>query len=224
MARFLPNSFALAGVLLALFSPRLVTAQQIAVKLVDGRNGRALKDQAVAIWLGEKAVGMPGQTIRANADGIALVPIPIQQSSFVIGGESLVDCRMRVRYGKVVDEGTTNWVYRFADVLAHGAVGAQQMRKSDSTAYPRSTRAVCTAPALVGKSDVGIVGVTAQHEKPLDFSGCNSRPETGALRHPVADAAISSLDLLKRGVLSFHNASTSGQNVKSADSVNHEHE
>ena len=81
MARFLPNSFALAGVLLALFSPRLVTAQQIAVKLVDGRNGRALKDQAVAIWLGEKA-GLPSQTIRTNADGIALVPIPIQQSFF----------------------------------------------------------------------------------------------------------------------------------------------
>ena len=136
MARFLSNSFALAGVLLALFSPRLVTAQQIAVKLVDGRNGRALKDQAVTIWLAEKAVGMPSQTIRTNADGIALVPIPIQQSSFVIGGESLVDCRMRVRYGKVVDEGTTKWVYRFADVLAHGAVGANKCGKATAQPIP----------------------------------------------------------------------------------------
>ena len=46
---------------------------------------------------------------------------------------------------------------------------------------------------------------------------------TGSL-YPVAEAATSSFDLLKRGALSFHNASTSGQNVKSADSVNHEHE
>jgi hypothetical protein len=135
MARFLPNSVALAGVLLALFSPRPVTAQQIAVKLVDGRNGRALKDQAVAIWLGEKA-GMPSQTIRTNADGIALVPIPIQQSFFTIGGESLVDCRMRVRYGKVVDEGMTERVYRFADVLAHGAVGANKCGKATAQRIP----------------------------------------------------------------------------------------
>jgi hypothetical protein len=125
-----------ALVLLTAFLAQVGTAQQIAVKLVDGRNGRALKDQAVAIWLGEKAVGMPGQTIPTNADGIALVPIPIQQSSFVIGGESLVDCRMRVRYGKVVDEGKTEWVYRFADVLAHGAVGANKCGKATVQPIP----------------------------------------------------------------------------------------
>ena len=125
-----------ALVLLTAFLAQAGTAQKIAVKLVDGRNGRALKDQAVAIWLGEKAVGMPGQTIRTNADGIALVSIPIQQSSFVIGGQSLVDCRMRVRYGKVVDEGKTEWAYRFADVLAHGAVGANKCGKATAQPIP----------------------------------------------------------------------------------------
>src|SRR5271166_3068307 len=79
--------------------------QQIVVKLVDGRNGRSLKNGTVVIWLGEKD-GMPNQTLRTNTEGITSVPIPAQQTSFVIGGQSLVDCRMRVRYGKVViDEG-----------------------------------------------------------------------------------------------------------------------
>jgi hypothetical protein len=34
--------------------------------------------------------------------------------------------------------------------------------------------------------------------KALDFSACNSRPQTGSL-HPVAEVATSSFDILKRG-------------------------
>jgi hypothetical protein len=102
------------------------------VKLVDGRNSRTLKDQAVAIWLGEKSLGMPNQTIRTNADGVAFVPIPARQTSFVALGESLVDCRMGVRFGKVVDVGKTGeYEYRFADVLAHGAFSFQPLLLSD---------------------------------------------------------------------------------------------
>jgi len=127
-----------ALILLTAFVAQIGSAQQIAVKLVDGRNGRALKDQAVVIWPGEKPVGMPGQTIRTNADGIAFVPIQIQQDAFVAGGESLVDCRMRIRHGKVVDEGGTytEEVYRFADVLAHGAVGANKCGKATAQPIP----------------------------------------------------------------------------------------
>ncbi len=127
-----------ALVLLTALVAQIGSAQQIAVKLVDGRNGRALKDQAVVIWLGEKPVGMPGQTIRTNADGIAFVPIQIQQDAFVAAGESLVDCRMRIRHGKVVDEGETykEEVYRFADVLAHGAVGANKCGKATAQPIP----------------------------------------------------------------------------------------
>jgi hypothetical protein len=123
---------------LAVF-PNVGTAQKsqhIAVKLVDSRNGRALKDQAVTIWLGEKSVGMPNQTLRTNADGVAFVSIPTQQTSFVALGESLVDCRMRVRYGKVVEGGTTEWAYRFADILAHGAVGGNKCGKATAQPIP----------------------------------------------------------------------------------------
>jgi len=38
--------------------------------------------------------------------------------------------------------------------------------------------------------------------KTLGFIDCNSRPETGSLNHPVAEAATSCLDILKLGALS----------------------
>ena len=115
------------------------TGQRIVVKLVDGRNGRTLKNQSVAIWLAEKAIGMPNQTVLTNNEGIAAFPVPPQQTSFVIGGESLVDCRMHMRHGKVaMDESNTYKaeVYVFADVLAHGAVGANTCGKATTQPIP----------------------------------------------------------------------------------------
>jgi hypothetical protein len=115
------------------------TAQEIMVKLVDGRNGRTLKNQSVEIWLAEKSLGMPTKTVRTNTEGIASVLIPTQQTSFVIVGESLVDCRMRVRYGKAAMDEANKYkeeVYRFADVLAHGAVGANKCGKATARPIP----------------------------------------------------------------------------------------
>jgi hypothetical protein len=43
-----------------------------------------------------------------------------------------------------------------------------------------------------------LTGEKVRRENALDSSGCNSRPQTGSF-HPVAEAAISSFDLLKRG-------------------------
>lgn len=40
-----------------------------------------------------------------------------------------------------------------------------------------------------------------RREKPLDLGGCTPRSQTGSL-HPVAEAAISSFDLLQRGAFS----------------------
>jgi hypothetical protein len=50
-------------------------------------------------------------------------------------------------------------------------------------------------------SGLRVVCEKVLREKPLDFSGYNSRPGTGSL-HPVAAAAISSFRLLKLGVFS----------------------
>jgi hypothetical protein len=140
MARLLPNFFALAGVLLALSSPQPGAAQQIMVKLIDGRNGRSLKNQSVNIWLAEKPVGMPNQTVRTNAQGIAVVPISTQQPSFVIRGDSLVDCRIDLRYNPKAATHNANAykeeVYRVADVLAHGAVGANKCGKAAAQLAP----------------------------------------------------------------------------------------
>jgi hypothetical protein len=138
MARLLLKPVTLA--FFALFFLRPIPAQQIMVKLVDGRTGRALRNQYVEIWLAEKPFGTPTQALRTNTEGIALVPVPAQPSSFVAGGKSLVDCRVRMRYtasaamndyGSYQDE-----VYRFADVLAHGAVGANKCGKATAEAIP----------------------------------------------------------------------------------------
>jgi hypothetical protein len=127
-------SIVFAGVLSALYSPRAVTAQQITIKLVDGRNGRALKNQVVAVWRGEKSVGMPTQTLLTNTNGIAFVPVPDTETSFTAGGESLMDCRMRLKYNWKgdLDDHTTfkEDVYRFSDVLSHGIVAANKCGKA----------------------------------------------------------------------------------------------
>ena len=46
-----------------------------------------------------------------------------------------------------------------------------------------------------------VTGVTVRRGEALDFSGVQSRPQTGSL-HPIAEAGASSFDLLKRGALS----------------------
>jgi hypothetical protein len=138
MAQWLSNRFLrVAGILFALCLSRLATAQQITVKLVDGRNGRALQNQSVAIWLAEKPAGVPAQTVLTNADGIAYFPVPTPLASFVIGGEGLVDCRERLtytgnakRYEAEKDTVNKEEVYRFADVLSHGVVTANRCGKA----------------------------------------------------------------------------------------------
>jgi hypothetical protein len=137
--RFLP----IVAILLAMFMSCPAAAQQIAVKLIDGRNGRALGKQSVAIWLAEKMVGVPAQEVVTNADGIAFFPVPAQRASFVAAGESLVDCRDRLtytgnakRYEAEKDTVNKDEVYTFADVLSHGAVGANGCGKAVAQPTP----------------------------------------------------------------------------------------
>jgi len=47
---------------------------------------------------------------------------------------------------------------------------------------------------------IAMVRVTVRRERTI--SGCNYSPATGLLHHPVAETAISSFDLLKRGAFS----------------------
>ena len=47
------------------------------------------------------------------------------------------------------------------------------------------------------------VGEKVRRGKARDSNGRKSRPETGSLHHPVAEAAISSFDPLNRGALSL---------------------
>src|ERR1700730_7811757 len=60
------------------------------------------------------------------------------------------------------------------------------MRKTDCAAPPRPTRALCTPPALVGKSDVGIVDEKVRRGRRWTSAGATPPPATGSL-HPMGN-------------------------------------
>jgi hypothetical protein len=127
----------IAGTLFALLLSQSAIAQQITVRLVDGRNGRALKQQSVGLWLGDRAIGKPEIARITTSDGIAVFPIPHEQEQqpFVISGFGLVDCRpMKIR-----DTATGEYemdVYHFADVLSHGVVAENKCGRAALQALP----------------------------------------------------------------------------------------
>jgi len=123
------------GTLLALLLSQPATAQQITVKLVDGRNGHALKNQSIGLWLGDRAIGNPAIERITSSDGTAVFPVPHEQQSFVISAFGFVDCRPV----KIADKSTGEYkqaVYRFADVLGHGVVAENRCGKSVMQALP----------------------------------------------------------------------------------------
>ena len=125
----------IVGTLLALLLSQSATAQQITVKLVDGRNGHALKKQSVGLWLGDRAIGNPAIARITSSDGIAVFPIPHEQQSFVISGFGLVDCRPVKSTNKSTGEYEVD-VYRFVDVLSHGVVAENKCGRAALQALP----------------------------------------------------------------------------------------
>lgn len=103
--------------------------QQITVKLMDGRNGHAIKNVTVGMWLGEKAIWPPDLARNTNHDGTAFFSVSSEQQDFVIWGISIVDCR--------APKGTAKQpVYRFSDVLSHGVVAENKCGKASAQAIP----------------------------------------------------------------------------------------
>jgi hypothetical protein len=125
----------IAGTLLALLLSQSATAQQITVKLVDGRNGHALKNQSIGLWLGHRAIGNPAITRITSSDGSAVFPVPHEQQSFVIAGFGLVDCRPVKSTDKSTGEYEAD-VYRFTYVLTHGVVAENKCGKAVVQALP----------------------------------------------------------------------------------------
>ena len=131
--RYFPE---ITGPMPALLPP---PAQQITVKLIDGRNGQPLQHQTVGVWLGEEGVGMPTIWLNTTHDGTALLPVQHEHQSFMMAGISLVDCRAG---GKHRDNGTNraanadNGVYHFADVLSSGVVAENNCGKTTIQLVP----------------------------------------------------------------------------------------
>ena len=125
----------IAGTLLALLLSQSAAAQQVTVKLVDGRNGHALKQQTIGVWLGDRGQGNPDVTANTDSNGTAVFPVPREQQSFEIAGFGLVDCRPVVVSDKSTGEYKQD-VYRFADVLHHGVVAENKCGKAAMPALP----------------------------------------------------------------------------------------
>jgi hypothetical protein len=125
----------IAGTLLALLLSLSATAQQVTVKVVEGRNGHALKQQSIGLWLGERAIGNPTVARIKSSDGSAVFSVSGVQQSFVISGFGLVDCRPQVVSDKATGEFKQD-VYRFADVLRHGVVARNQCGNPVMQALP----------------------------------------------------------------------------------------
>jgi len=92
---FLWNVLILIPTVLGLFGPAL-RAQDIRIKVVDGRNGRIINDECVNVWVGEKTV--EALLIPTNRDGIALLHLVgsdrdtnVQRNGSACGGWGVVD-------------------------------------------------------------------------------------------------------------------------------------
>ena len=127
----------IAGTLLALLLSQSAAAQQVTVKLVDGRNGHALTHQSIGLWLGDGANGNPDVAANTGSDGTAVFPVPREQQSFLIYGFGLVDCRPVVKStDKSAIAHFKEDVYRFADVLSHGVVAGNKCGEAAIQALP----------------------------------------------------------------------------------------
>jgi hypothetical protein len=78
--------------LLILFAADSAVAQQITIKLINGRNGRPMKNVVIDVWFGERASGAPLQ-VKTRQDGTVVVTIPGNEKSVVAAGEWVADCR-----------------------------------------------------------------------------------------------------------------------------------
>ena len=107
-------------------------AQQFTIKLIDGRNGRPLKQQVIDVWFGERADGAPVQAKTAQ-DGTVIVIVPHAEKSFLVAGEWLADCRGGNKPGKNFIDSN---VYELTQVFSTGIVTQNSCGKAQRQSIP----------------------------------------------------------------------------------------
>src|SRR5271166_4606474 len=99
---------------------------QVTVRVLDGRNGRPMKDQVIEVWNGERTDGVPRQ-VKTDDFGAAVLAFNPQKDSFVISfgyspsGKWLADCRPLPSKNSTKSL-TGSYVYHFSEVLQRGIV------------------------------------------------------------------------------------------------------
>jgi hypothetical protein len=106
------------GLVFLALSATAAVAQQMTVRLLDGRNGHPLKNQVVDLWFSDRAGGAPLQATTGQ-DGTVAVKLPRDANVFVAAGEGVADCREGNTPGKTFIDST---VYAVSAVLNTGVV------------------------------------------------------------------------------------------------------
>jgi hypothetical protein len=107
-----------------------IAAGQIAIKVVNGHNGKPLKGTTVDVWFGKKALPPPTQVTTTN-DGSAFLAVPDPIETIVIAGQGVGDCRA----GKPTSYIEGN-VYRVQDILRTGVVAQNTCGKARNQPTP----------------------------------------------------------------------------------------
>lgn len=107
-----------------------VAGGQITIKVVNGHNGKPLKDTTVDVWFGRKA-SPPPTLITSTNDGDAFLPIPDSVETIVIAAQRVGDCRAGNRKSYV--EGN---VYRVQDILRMGVAAQNTCGKARNQPTP----------------------------------------------------------------------------------------
>lgn len=86
---FAATTFALLLAVAGAFSAMQAATQTVRVRVVDGRNGKTIKDERVQVWVGKTVNPVEPQS---GPDGVAIFNAP-EGSSIEIESNLYVDCR-----------------------------------------------------------------------------------------------------------------------------------
>src|SRR5215475_5087355 len=105
-------------------------ARQITIKVVNGHDGKPLRDTTVYIWFGTKALPPPTQVTTTN-DGSASLTVPDSVETIVIAAERVADCRAGKQKSYIEEN-----AYHIQDILRTGAVAQNTCGKASNQATP----------------------------------------------------------------------------------------
>jgi hypothetical protein len=114
---------------LAALSP---AQERVNFRVVDGQDGRPIKNQVIDLWFGDRAAGHPLQATTSQ-DGTAATALPSDAKTFVLAGEGAADCRGGNAPGTSFIDAN---IYSVNTVLHSGIVAENHCGRATDSAVP----------------------------------------------------------------------------------------